>query len=270
MQTIAERKQYVATLTNEAFLLRCSCADLKKIRTSVLEQLNKRYKWTRNPKYGGLNRGFTDQELNTFFAACKNERATTMFLLQRYLGLRIGEVVRIKLSDLDLDHRKLYIFTEKARQPDCLYLHDDALRTLLTWLRNHQSQLRQQAYVFPGQLDGHASPHWLANQFRYTMSTIDINRTYGHSDPCGTHNRKRTLNRLTTHSFRHYFIRKLWKTTKDQMLVMKLARHRKFTSTQTYLQVQQEDMDTAMHLAFQTTEPLTEQDDTPTTLLNTT
>jgi integrase len=85
---------------------------LKKLVTAVSETRKNKYERRRGKKYGGLNKGFTDEELERFFKFCSNPKAFLAFFLMANLGLRVGEVVKIKLSDLDFK-----IYYENNRDP---------------------------------------------------------------------------------------------------------------------------------------------------------
>lgn len=265
--TSRDRKAAIEQLLTSTLFQDCSAADLKKIRKGVIKAY-KRFKNPTRPKYGGLARGFTESELEVFFMHCKNKRAGRMFRLQQYLGLRSGEVVSLRYNPNELQRRYLPVFTQKAEQPDMLFLHDKAYALLLELLREDYDAIQSSGYWFPGKKDGHASQHWLRNQFGTVMQKLNINYTYGMSDDQGVHKKPRKLNRLTDHSFRHYFIKKCWKTCRDPMRVMRLARHRKFKSTQVYLQVMQEELDSTMVRAFSGGAPevVNDEESVPTAL----
>jgi len=56
----------------------------------------KKYLRSKDTKYGNLNKGFTEGELRHFFNCCKNPKGHLAYQLMANLGLRVGEVVRIK------------------------------------------------------------------------------------------------------------------------------------------------------------------------------
>ena len=66
---------------------------LKKLITAVSETRKKKYGRNNTKKYGNLNKGFTDEELNKFFKFCSHPKAYACFYLMANLGLRVGEVV---------------------------------------------------------------------------------------------------------------------------------------------------------------------------------
>ena len=87
---------------------------LVEVRKMVMQQFRKRFQRSRIPKYGSLNKGFTEQELVRFFKAIDNEKFRLLFLYQSQLGLRIGEAVRINIKDIKFESRELVVKTEKA------------------------------------------------------------------------------------------------------------------------------------------------------------
>jgi hypothetical protein len=58
--------------------------------------MRKKYSKKKETKYGSINKGFTDEELGLFLAACRNEKGRLAFTVMAMLGLRVGEVVKIR------------------------------------------------------------------------------------------------------------------------------------------------------------------------------
>ena len=75
---------------------------LKLIRgiTILSDARKRRYLRNRQPKYGSMNKGFTEEELEVFFKFIDEPKFRLLFTYQAVLGLRIGEAVRIHLRDL--------------------------------------------------------------------------------------------------------------------------------------------------------------------------
>jgi integrase len=222
---------------------------LISLMTEVSQTRKKKYKRNKDVKYGNINKGFTESELKRFFNACKNKKASLAFRLMAYLGLRVGEVVRIKLDDIDFMHRKLRIDTEKARTGDLMYMHNKVHFLLKEWVRIHQNSiLKCNGYLFfsDKRKEQHISKDWLRKKFRETAKTADLVQWYCLADD----NKKRKLYRLSTHSLRHYFITKVYKQSKNPLHAQRLARHRAFKSTERYIRTEQEDIDTTIKAAF--------------------
>ena len=70
------------------------------IRKMVIAQFVKRFKRSRIPKYGALNKGFTERELQLFFKRVTNPKFHLLFSYQANLGLRLGEVIKVNVRDI--------------------------------------------------------------------------------------------------------------------------------------------------------------------------
>jgi integrase/recombinase XerC/integrase/recombinase XerD len=76
----------------------------------------------------------------------KRDRALILVLLRT--GMRIGEVLRLNVRDLDIRERKIHIYEgEKNCLGRVVYLSDDALMALKLWLRKRNMKTE---YLFPG------------------------------------------------------------------------------------------------------------------------
>ncbi len=95
---------------------------LVEIRKQVTAQFVKRFKKSRIPKYGSLNKGFGEQEVQAFFKVIKNSKFHLLFSYQAQLGLRLGEAVRINIKDVKFESRELVVRTEKAMTLDTLLI----------------------------------------------------------------------------------------------------------------------------------------------------
>ena len=124
---VESRKTNDQTLTKNNYV---SFDDLSQDKIKELIKrlsLIRKRKYTRckERRYGNLNKGFTEGELQQFFKCCKNIRAYISFKIMALLGLRISECVNIKILDLDFQKNKIRINTEKAGTIDYLYLHNE-------------------------------------------------------------------------------------------------------------------------------------------------
>jgi len=217
----------------------------------------KKYLRNNDRKYGNLNKGFTEAELKQFFKCCRNLRANLSFQLMANLGLRVGEVVRIKIEDLDFFKNKIKINTEKAGTVDFMHLHMGVRKLLHDWVQKFQEDIIKHNgfLLFPdskSQSDNnHISPNWLRKEFRDVCFLAGLNENYGVSEESYESHRERKLYRLTTHSLRHYFITKVYKNSKNPLFTQRLGRHRDFKSTQTYININQEEIDNVIKKTFE-------------------
>jgi len=241
---------------------------LKKLLTAVSETRKKKYQRRKGTKYGNLNKGFTDEELAKFFKFCSHPKAYACFFLMANLGLRVGEVVRIRVSDISFKKGTIRIETEKANTIDYMHMHEQVRILLRSLVRKFQKEIDEHdGYLFFSDVKGrkHISKHWLPRIFREVCKVAKLDDVYGIADDLNNPTREgkpeRKLYRLTTHSLRHYFITKIYTSCKDPLKTQKLARHCEFKSTQTYIHLNQDQLDTTIQKVFGNTIKSESKDD---------
>ena len=95
-----------------------------------------------------LPRAIAPGDVRKLLGAIKETRARALILVLLRTGMRIGEVLRLKVRDLDVRERKIHIYEgEKNCLGRVVYLSDDALMALKLWLRKRKTQTE---YLFPG------------------------------------------------------------------------------------------------------------------------
>jgi len=234
---------------------------LKLVRKGLNKVYHRKYKKTKKPKYGNINKGFTEQELQRFFnyfMLPKEEKQLLAFVCQAYLGLRVGEVVKIKREDINFEEKQIRIYTEKAKTNDILYLHDQVRIPLFNWCEKQKESIeKKQGFVFfsrnPTLHRDSISPNHLRNKFREICRRAHLDSWYCESDDTNPdYNKKpRKLHRLTTHSLRHYYITRVYQSTLDPIVTKKLARHQDLGSTQIYINTSKEALEEGMKKTFE-------------------
>jgi site-specific recombinase XerD len=95
-----------------------------------------------------LPRAIAPGDVRKFLGAIKERRARALILVLLRTGMRIGEVLRLKVIDLAIRERKIHIYEgEKNCLGRVVYLSDDALMALKLWLGKKEPQTE---YLFPG------------------------------------------------------------------------------------------------------------------------
>lgn len=151
--------------------------DLTK-RLSLIRK--KKYTRCKEGRYGNLNKGFTEGELQQFFKFCSNEKARMCFLLMSQLGLRIGEVVKLTLFDLNFKENRIRIFTEKAKTIDYMFLHDKVRIPLKSWVQLHEKDIeKSEGYLFFSKNPErkHISKDWIRKEFREICNRAGLDET---------------------------------------------------------------------------------------------
>ena len=115
------------------------------------EQIIKRKIKLKVPDF--LPRAIAPGDVRKLLGALKEPRDRALILVLLRTGMRIGEVLRLKVRDLDIRERKIHIYEgEKNCLGRVVYLSDDALMALKLWLRKRKPQTE---YLFPGHQHKH-------------------------------------------------------------------------------------------------------------------
>ena len=93
-----------------------------------------------------LPRAMEGDDVKLLFSVIKAPRDKALFLLLLRTGMRIGELLDLQVSDIDMDERKILIYTgEKNSRGRVVYFSDDAKATLADWLSKRNPA---QEYLF--------------------------------------------------------------------------------------------------------------------------
>ena len=236
---------------------------LSKWRVEELQKLISHYyttKWKHRKfrKYGSINKGFTQTELDRFLGVIKEPRFRLLFEYQAYCALRVGEVCQLNIKDLDFNIRELRVKTEKAHTLDTLRVPQFLFEQTLEYIQAHAKEIDEaQGYLFyKDKRKSHTNKSYLdlnyiRKVFRYYISLAGLNEVYDTTEESSPSRAKRKLFRLTTHSLRHFGITTFNRAVSgDIMLTKAYARHREISSTQVYVHTSKEELYGAIEKAF--------------------
>jgi integrase/recombinase XerD len=95
-----------------------------------------------------LPRAIAPGDVRKILAVIKETRDRALVLVLLRTGMRIGEVLGLKMRDLDVREKKIHIYEgEKNCLGRVVYLSDDALMALRLWLRKRDER---KEYLFYG------------------------------------------------------------------------------------------------------------------------
>ena len=95
-----------------------------------------------------LPRAIPAEDVQRLLAAITTVRDRALILLLLRTGMRIGELLEVKISDINLTERKILIYVgEKNYQGRAVYYNEDAAQALQNWLTERDTQ---SDYLFPG------------------------------------------------------------------------------------------------------------------------
>lgn len=173
---------------------------IEAIRKTCTMAIQNSFERPREPKYGNLPRGMSDEQLHSFFSTIRNKDAKLEFCLMFFLGLRVGEVSKIEILK---DHGLVRINSEKTNKCHFLPLVEP-LKSIFGTCRMY---IRH-------------TPNYLRKVFRKVCSEAGIAFSYGISK------KGKPLYSITTHSFRHSAINRFAEVVHgDPFKVSAFSRH---------------------------------------------
>ncbi len=235
-----------------------SKGSLVKAITILSEARKRRFLRSKRPKYGSMNKGFTEEELERFFSVIDDPKAHLLFSFQAILGLRIGEAVRVNIQDINLKTRELRIFTEKSGKTDYLLIPEKLFEVALRYIAAFEKEIAAyKGYLFfsigKGRRTQESKPHITTQTARFVfrdyMKKAKLAEVYGYSVGAGP----RQLYRLSPHSLRHYAITNFCrKNGGNAVLASKFARHTNLQTTMVYIHTEKEELYESIERAHDT------------------
>lgn len=166
----------------------------------------------------------TKEELSTFFNCVDNYKFKTIFMLVYGSGLRIGEVVNLRVEDIDSKNMRIFVREGKGNKERYTILS----KASLEMLRIYWSKYRQHKYIGRVFLSDNAIP-----------ITVGVIRKHFRD-----YRRKAKLNeKVTVHTLRHCFATNLIENGATLIQVKELMGHSNIRSTMEYIHVANIDLD---------------------------
>ncbi|MHC4464050.1 MAG: tyrosine-type recombinase/integrase, partial [Planctomycetota bacterium] len=162
-----------------------------------------------------LPRAIAPGDVRKFLAAIEKTRDRALILVLLRTGMRIGEVLRLNVRDLDVSERKIHIYEgEKNCLGRVVYISDDALMALKLWLSKRKPK---RDYLFYGLRHKHLGYTQARNIFmRYIEDAGLQHKGY------------------TIHSLRHTFASELLNAGMRLECLQLLLGHREIEMTRRY------------------------------------
>ena len=161
-------------------------------------------------------------EVKRLIAAAGNLKHQTALSLAYATGLRVNEVVALKVGDIDSQRMTLRVEQGKGQKDRYAMLSPVLLERLRVWWRvaRAQGKMLDGGWLFPGQ-----------NPVRH-LSARQLNRAiHAAADEAGIEKR------ISMHSLRHAFATHLLEQKVDIRLIQVLLGHKKLETTALYAQV---------------------------------
>ncbi|KAF5428731.1 Site-specific recombinase XerD [Candidatus Methanophagaceae archaeon] len=136
-------------------------------------------------------------------------------------GLRVSEVVKLKLGDIDSQRELIHIKGAKGRKDRYTMLSDVAIETLSLYLKTYHPE----KWLFPGQKDGgHITTRKVQRIFEDAIKKVDIDKD------------------VSFHSLRHSFATYLLESGVDLRDIQELLGHKSSKTTEIYTHVSNKDL----------------------------
>ena len=162
-----------------------------------------------------LPKVLTEKEVVGLLKTVTNLKHKTMLLLVYSSGLRSGELINLKISDIDGEQMRVFIRGGKGKKDRVTILSEKALEVL----RKYFKEFRPKEYLFEGQYGGRYSTTSLGKVFQKALIKSKINK------------------KLTLHSLRHSFATHLLEKGVDLRYIQVLLGHSSSQTTEIYTHI---------------------------------
>jgi site-specific recombinase XerD len=174
-----------------------------------LENLERPMKSTKLPEI------LSKEEVTVLIKSINNLKHRAIISTTYALGLRIGESLSLKISDIDSDRNIVHIKNAKGNK-DRIIAFPDSLRTML---RTYFKEYRPKIYLFEGINGGKYSNSSIGQVLRRTVKRTNIKK------------------RITLHTLRHSFATHLLESGTDIRFIQEILGHNSPKTTMIYTHV---------------------------------
>ncbi len=155
------------------------------------------------------------QEVQRFLNTFSNLKHKAIFTLCYSAGLRLGEILNIKIQDIDSDRMQIRIQQAKGKKDRYSILSPKVLELL----RNYVAEYKPKEYLFEGQYGGKYSSASVQQLMRRHRKKANIKK------------------KATPHTLRHSFATHLLDNGTDIRFIQELLGHKHISTTQIYTHV---------------------------------
>ncbi len=188
------------------------------------EQVLKREKFfmeiPRPKKPSILPKVIDTKDIKKLFAVTANLKHNTMLKLCYGMGLRVSEIVNLKITDID--SQRMQVLIEQAKGKKDRYVN--LPQSILEQLREYYKQYKPKKYLFEGQIGEKYSIRSCQKVFQEAMQKAKINKTIG------------------IHGLRHSFATHLLENGTDVKFIQELLGHNDIKTTLRYTHVSKKNL----------------------------
>ncbi len=163
----------------------------------------------------------SQQEVIRILSAARNFKHRALLFLIYSAGLRVGEVVRLSLEDIDIERKLIHVRQGKGRNDRYTILSDVAWRELSRYIQEY----RPDEWLFPGQQPNmHVNERTVQKVFENVCSSAGISKD------------------VSVHALRHSFATHLLEEGTDLRYIQELLGHKSSKTTEIYTHVSERDI----------------------------
>jgi site-specific recombinase XerD len=181
----------------------------------VLDMPQRFYEIERPRKQQKLPSVLSEEEISKIISSTANLKHKTILATIYACGLRLSELLNLKISDIQSDRHLLLIRDGKGKKDRHTLLSD----TTLTLLRKYYVVFRPKEYLFEGQDGGRYSSKSVQNIVKHALRTANIKRP------------------ASAHTLRHSFDTHLLENGTDLRYIQTLLGHSSPKTTEIYAHV---------------------------------
>ena len=162
-----------------------------------------------------LPKVISKKDIAKIFAQVDNLKHAVMLKLCYGMGLRVSEIVNLKINSIDSSRMMVHIEGAKGKKDRCITLPS----SILDDLRNYYRKYRPKIYLFEGQYGGQYAIRSVQAVFKTAIRKAKINKSVG------------------IHGLRHSYATHLMECGTDMVFIQKLLGHKDIKTTEIYAKV---------------------------------
>lgn len=162
-----------------------------------------------------LPKSLNTKEIEKIIQITENPKHKLIIQLSYGMGLRVSEIINLKISDIDSQSMRVLIERGKGKKDRFVNLPEVILQDLRAYYKTFQPKI----YLFEGKEGGQYSIRSAQSVFKTAMKKANINKTVG------------------IHSLRHSYATHLLEYGTDISLIQKLLGHSDIKTTLNYTRV---------------------------------
>ncbi len=169
----------------------------------------------RPKKKSSLPKVLSKNDIAKIFAQVENSKHLIMLKLCYGMGLRVSEIVNLKITNIDSGRMLVHIEAAKGKKDRYVTLP----ASILDDLRNYYRTYHPKTYLFEGQYGGQYAIRSVQSVFKSAIQKAKINKTVG------------------IHGLRHSYATHLLECGTDMLFIQKLLGHKDIKTTEIYAKV---------------------------------